>query len=107
MVTRAARTLARRGDKDAVPRALEVSRDPAPAGRESMPGMAEVAHRNLQKRVLVLLSNSAGSSGVPQPAPPGEPPSSFDSFLAWWEKYGDTLALNDPWLVILEQQKVD
>ncbi len=66
-----------------------------------------VPHRNLQKRVLVLLSNSARASGVPQPAPPGQPPSSFDSLLAWWKKHGDTLVLSDPWLGILEQQKVD
>ena len=69
--------------------------------------MAEVPHRNLQKRVLVLLSNSARASGVPQPAPPGQPPSSFDSLLAWWKKHGDTLVVSDPWLPILEQQKVD
>ena len=70
-------------------------------------GMAEVPHRNLQKRVLVLLSNSAQAGGVPQPAPPGQPPSSFDTLLAWWKKHGDALALNDPWLGILERQKVD
>jgi hypothetical protein len=102
----AALTLARRGHKDAVPRALEVFRDLAPAGQEGV-GMEEVPHRNLQKRVLVLLSNSARASGVPQPAPPGQPASSFDSLLAWWKKHGDRLVVKDPWLGILEQQKVD
>ncbi len=102
----AALTLARRGHKDAVPRALEVFRDLAQAEREAV-GMAEVPHRNLQKRVLVFLSNSAQASGVPQPTPPGQPPSSFDSLLAWWKEHGQRLVLNDPWLGILEQQKVD
>jgi len=32
---------------------------------------------------------------------------SFDSLLAWWKKHGDILVLNDPWLRILEPQKVD
>jgi hypothetical protein len=103
----AALTLARRGHKDAVPRALEVFRDLAPVEREQTGGMAEVPHRNLQKRVLVLLSNSARASGAAQPVTPGQPSSSFDSLLGWWKKHGDTLVLNDPWLGILEQQKVD
>ena len=69
--------------------------------------MAEVPHRNLQKRVLVLLSNSARASGVPQPAPADQSPSSFDSLLAWWKKHGDTMVVSDPWLQVLERQKVD
>ena len=102
----AALTLARRGHKDAVPRALEVFRDLAPADRHSLGTMADVPHRNLQKRVLVLLSNSARAGGAPQPAP-GQPASSFDSLLNWWKKHRDKLVLNDPWLGILEKQKVD
>jgi hypothetical protein len=103
----AALTLARRGHKDAVPRALEVFRDLPPADRHSVGSMADVPHRNLQKRVLVLLSNSARAGGAPQPAPPGQPASSFDSLLNWWKEHGDKLVLNDPWLAILEKQKVD
>jgi len=103
----AALTLARRGHKDAVPRALEVFRDPAPTDRRSPGNMADVPHSNLQKRVLVLLSNSAQASGVTQPLPPGQPASSFDSIVTWWQKYGDKLVLNDPWLGILEKQKID
>jgi hypothetical protein len=104
----AALTRARRGHKDAVPRALEVFRELAPAEREfEGVSMAAVPHHNLQKRVLVLLSNSARASGVPQPVPPGQSTSSWNSLLAWWKKHGDSLVLHDPWLGILEQQKVD
>jgi hypothetical protein len=102
----AALTLARRGQKDAVVRALEVFRDVTPAGQEPV-GMEEVPHRNLQKRVLVLLSNSARAGGAPQPAPPGQPPRSFDHVVAWWKQHGDKLVLGDPWLAVLEKQKVD
>lgn len=103
----AALTLARRGHKDAVPRALDVFRDPAPTDRRSPGSMADVPHSNLQKRVLVLLSNSAQASGAPQPLLPGQPASSFDSIVTWWQKYADKLVLNDPWLGILEKQKID
>jgi hypothetical protein len=100
-------TLARRGHKDAVVRALEVFRDVAAPDQHSAGSMAEVPHRNLQKRVLVLLSNSARAGGTPQPVTPGQPAGSFDSLLAWWKEHGDKLVLNDPWLRILEKQKVD
>jgi hypothetical protein len=58
-------------------------------------------------RLLVLLSNSARASGAPQPAAPGQLVPSFDSLLAWWKKHGDKLVVIDPWLRILEKQKVD
>jgi hypothetical protein len=55
-------SLARRGDKSAIPRALEVFAVEGPTN------MAGVPHRNLQKRLLVLLSNSAHKNGITQPA---------------------------------------
>ena len=100
-------SLARRGHKDAVARGLEVFRELAPADRQSPGSMESVPHRNLQKRVLVLLSNSARAGGAPQPAPPGQAPSSFDSLVTWCKKHGDKLVLRDPWLGILEKQKID
>ena len=86
----AALTLARRGHKDRC--AAGPGGVPGPcasAERQLMGSMGEVPHRNLQKRVLVLLSNSARAGGVPQPTPPGQPPSSFDALLAWWKKTSD------------------
>ena len=32
---------------------------------------------------------------------------SFDVLLTWWTTHGDKLVLTDPWLGILEKQKVD
>jgi hypothetical protein len=103
----AALTLARRGHKGAVPRALEVFRIHEPYSRMPMGTMGGVPHGNLQKRVLVLLSNSAWASGVPQPVPPGQQQPSFATLHAWWEQHNDRLRINDPWLGTLEQQKVD
>ena len=103
----AALTLARRGHKDAVPRALEVFRRPVPGARSSQAPMATVPHRNLQKRVLVLLSNSAHASGAPRPEKTMNAANSFESLLTWWKTHGDKLVLDDPWLPILEKQKID
>jgi hypothetical protein len=69
--------------------------------------MAGVPHRNLQKRALVLLSNSARAAGAPRPVPPGQETSSFESILTWWRENRDKIVLLDPWLEILEKQKVD
>jgi hypothetical protein len=103
----AALTLARRGHKDAVPRVLEVFREPAQGQPRTEASMAQVPHRNLQKRVLVLLSNSATAAGAPQPVPPGQETSSFDSVLDWWKGHGEKIVPSDPWLGILDKQKVD
>lgn len=106
----AALNLCRRGDLGAVERMLEVF---ARAGESS--SMADVPHQNLQKRVQVLLSNSARASGV-------EPPRITDlegeqagdrvavrasSYLIWFRANRDKLKLTDPWLEQLRQQKVD
>jgi hypothetical protein len=103
----AALTLARRGHKDAVPRALEVFRRPVPGARSSQAPMATVPHRNLQKRVLVLLSNSAHVSDAPRPEQTKNAANSFESLLAWWKTHGDKLVIDDPWLATLQKQKVD
>jgi hypothetical protein len=103
----AALTLARRGHKGAVPRALEVFRRPAPGARSSRAPMATVPHSNLQKRVRVLLSNSAHVSGAPRPEQSMNPKDSFESLMTWWITHADKLVLDDPWLPIVEKQKVD
>lgn len=102
----AALTLARRGQKDAVPRPLEVFR--APPEEESVrSGMADVPHRNLQKRLLVLLSNAARAGNVPQLSLPKEEKQQMDYLTDWWRQHGGQVVLRDPWMKILEEQKVD
>jgi hypothetical protein len=104
----AALNLARRGDKAAIPRAMEVF-----ATRDDY-GMSGVPHRNLQKRLMVLLSNSAKASGLAQPDPPAvstEKPESYKGlyrfYTQWWEANKEKMTLSDPWLPILKQKKVD
>jgi hypothetical protein len=103
----AALTLARRGDRDAVPRALEVFRELPKDQKDKMSGMAGVSHGNLQKRVLELLSNSAQAGGTPQPALPEEEKKHLESLTDWWKQYREKAVLRDPWLKVLEKQKVD
>lgn len=111
----AALNLARRGDKTAMPRVLRVFEA---SGKSNMEG---VPHRNLQKRVLVLLSNSAKKSALPQPLADFQPPQESEEddsenryaqklashLRAWWKQHEQKIELDDPWLPILEQQKVD
>ena len=99
----AALNLARRGDKAAVPRALKLF-----AQQVSPGGMGGVPHRNLQKRLLVLFSNAACKAGVPQPlAANTRPADPYKVLLAWWKQHKTKLALKDPWLKVLEKQKMD
>lgn len=106
----AALNLCRRGDLGAVERMLEVF---AKAGDPH--SMADVPHGNLQKRVQVLLSNSARASGLEPP-----PTTELDGeqagdrvaergsdYLTWFRANRDKLKLTDPWLEQLRQQKVD
>ena len=90
----AALTLARRGDARAMPRALQVFES---AGDADMRG---VPHQNLQKRLLVLLSNSTKASGVPWPE------RGID-IRTWWRQNAEKIRLVDPWFETLEKQKVD
>jgi hypothetical protein len=69
--------------------------------------MARVPHGNLQKRVLVLLSNSARAGNVPQPSLPEAEGEQFDSLVDWWKRHGAMAVLHDPWVRLLEKQKVD
>jgi len=109
----AAIALASRGDKKAMERALEVLAKPMDGG------MASVNHGNLQKRLSVLLSNSADKSGLSQPpSPPSKHFSGRDEraaiqtqyhmdMVAWWKANRDNIELHDPWLPTLEKQKID
>ena len=102
----AALTLARRGNKDAVPRALLVFKPREDAGAEEG-GMAGVPHGNLEKRVLVLLSNSAKASGAPQPVLPRGEAERWEYLNGWWKENAARLVIADPWSPELEKQKVD
>lgn len=105
----AALTLARRGDKSAVEPMIEVFK------LKTGPGEGDYnQYDNFDGRVRVLLSNSAAASGVPQPDPPfpvwhekEEYEQIHDYYAKWWEGYGEKVALHDPWLPVLEEQKVD
>jgi hypothetical protein len=103
----AALNLARRGDKPAVSRALESFR------RLPGPTFWDVPHLNLQKRLLVLFSNSAAESGVPQPerwryARDDEDQVHFyEDLLQWWDKNRARLTLRDPWFHDWKRQKIE
>jgi hypothetical protein len=107
----AALNLARRGEKAYVSRALEVFATTGEAG------MAGVPHGNLQKRVLVLLSNTAKKNGLPRPDFPQSASSAeatdaymrrvYESLRSWWNTHQDNASLYDPWLPLFEEQKVD
>ena len=95
-----------------MPRALEVMATPMNGG------MISVNHGNLQKRLRVLLSNTARVSGMaPPPAPSKEYVEGKElemvqrefhgNLLKWWEENQAKLALRDPWLPTLEKDKVD
>jgi hypothetical protein len=95
-------TLSRRGDKDAMPRALQVFKE----------GTRGRFYTNLRFNTQVLLSNSAQKSGVPQPprADPLRPwgdEVDFDAITGWWAKHADHITLHDPWLGPLSKQKMD
>jgi hypothetical protein len=102
----AALTLARRGRKDAIPRALEVFRQ-LPGEKELLGRMDFVPHYNLQKRLFVLLSNSARTSKLPQPSVPEDIEKKLDYAVSWWKQYRNKVDLADPWMKTLEKQKID
>lgn len=103
----AALTLARRGDREAVPRALRVYRDPPPGPPAERTGMSGVPHGNLQTRVLVLLSNAAQAGGAAKPALPKAEGEQYEYLAGWWKEHAAKAVLRDPWLKALEKQKVD
>lgn len=91
----AALVRASRGDKAALPRMLEVF-DGA---------RRHLLHDTLQARAQVLLSNSAAKSGLPQPFH-GEYPFP-EAVKSWWQLHGSKVVPYDPWLAILEEQRMD
>ncbi|MFO1438570.1 MAG: hypothetical protein U1F81_09615 [Verrucomicrobiaceae bacterium] len=108
----AAIALASRGEKDAMPRALEVMGIPEDYGMNSM------NHRNLQLRLRVLLSNVASTSGVSQPPGPAKEYADgperaiiyqqwHESLSKWWDVNQYKIKLADPWAKFLDEQKVD
>lgn len=105
----AALTLARRGDKNALPRALQVLQEREPLE------MAGVPHKNLQKRVMELISNSANTSGIGLPNPWNPEYSSeetvafaiYADLYGWWQANADRITLRDPWLEMLAAKKID
>ncbi len=105
----AALTLSRRGDKSAMPRALQVLQEREPFG------MAGVPHRNLQKRVMELISNSASMSRIAlrnnwNPEYWTEETVAFAIYAevyGWWQANVDRITLHDPWLEVLAAKKID
>jgi hypothetical protein len=102
----AALNLARRGDRAAARRALEVFATTAGVSIHTR------VHMNLQKRLVVLFSNSAKYSGIPQPprwryAEEDEQFQVFGEFLTWWNENQARLKLWDPWLDELKRQKIE
>lgn len=115
----AALTLARRGDKEALSRALQVFSPDEQAERATY--NRTNLHYILQQRLMILLSNSAHAGGLP--APP-----SFDNYSIyypefgagvearslllkalskWWAEHSDAILLHDPWLDVLDKAKRD
>ncbi|SFD75448.1 hypothetical protein [Pseudoalteromonas denitrificans] len=107
----AALSYARRGHKLGVNRALELIKLLPTEYREA--GNFII---NLKRRLLVLLSNSAKSSNLPQP-PTESLQTTYKSALngsageqdifAWWVSYKDEIKLLDPWLAGLDKQGID
>jgi hypothetical protein len=102
----AALNLARRGDKVAARRAIDALETTAGVSMDTH------VHWDLQKRLNVLLSNSAKHSGIPQPprwryADEDEQIQVYGEYLVWWNKNQARLKLWDPWLENLKRQKIE
>jgi len=103
----AALNLARRGDRQALARALDVFKSP------NDPGIGSQVHRNLQKRLLVLLSNSAARGGLQQPDAwtyeerPDDQLRVYQKLIAWWNENEMKLTLWDPWFEELKEKKIE
>ena len=70
-------------------------------------GMVLVPRRNLSKRMMVLLSNSASHSNIPKPPDMTQKSVKIHAVSEWWDKYKNKITLYDPWLDTLKEQKVD
>jgi hypothetical protein len=117
----AALTLARRGDKDAMPRLFQALEPP----QERRSGLLR---GNLIQATQLLLSNVASAGGLPQapalgPEVPGpqhagdferaerERADRFrklrEACEAWWKEHGAKAKLADPWLPLCAEKKID
>ncbi len=116
----AALTLARYGEKAAVPRLLKVC-------LTSDTEYDDWNHFLLQKRLMELFSNSAKKSSIDQPKPPHvfglddneshlfEDEASartagwklYHFYQRWWNEHANRITLIDPWLPALFDQKID
>ncbi len=110
----AALNLCRRGFKPAVPRMLDVLKSPAfgPYGQE----IVDQSFINLRSRVTELISNTVQFNNLPLPEiltrRNGEDIESWQrryhlAVLSWWNTHQDKAQLHDPWLPLLEAQKID
>ena len=96
----AALNLVRRGRKTAMPRALRVFNS---RGNDDL---SSACHRNLQKRLLLLLANSCKASGIEMPdvaIGPGE----TLKMLEWWTANQDKIVIHPPPREIVRRQEVD
>jgi hypothetical protein len=110
--TWAALTLARRGNKAAMMRALEAMR-----AKDFENPFDRRLNGNFALELAVLISNTAASNRVPQPSPPMHPEyleferqragELYAYYLSWWLQYRDRIHLTDPWLNVLRKQKID
>jgi hypothetical protein len=114
----AAIALMSRGERAAIPRALELLH-PRPEH-----DMDDEFHRNLRGRLFVLLSNGATESGLRPPASPrklldaessGEGREKagrmigelYQEYLEWLDANHEELVMTDPWFPELERQGID
>jgi hypothetical protein len=103
----AALGLARRGERKAVARALEAFRT------YPRNWAADGVHRNLQKRLLVLLSNSAARSGVTQPGGWSYVENAeqqyrvYQRLVTWWNQNEARLTIRDPRFEELAARKIE
>lgn len=114
----AALTLARRGEKGAMPRVLEVFA-PLDEGAKNLIFDPDQLRFILQQRLLVLLSNSAKNSNVPrfffenyttfypEFGEGGVRERQLKALKKWWAEHADAIELHDPWRGVLEQEKKD
>lgn len=93
----AAFALAKKGDKPSMKKLLES------IGNQLQPFTLEYLW---QSQALVLLSNSAKTSHLPQPVSDLSSASS-DHLGEWWTTYNSQLKLSDPWVPFLQKQGAD
>ena len=101
----AALTLARRGHKEAMPRAIKLFPEQWTA-EDRLENFGTV-HENLQNHLLVLLSNSASAGKAPQFRAPKDRKPTSENLLTWWKQHQEKLVLRDPWMEVLSKQKID